>query len=504
MLRPGGRSWPLALPPLVLAAGLALWSLGFGLPFLFRPDEDVMVGRAVRMAAQGSLDPLFANYPPLVFYLLAGVEKAVALAGGGNLHAATGDPSTAYLAARALSATAAVTAVGMTFWAGRQAYGAAAGLVAAALLAAAPLAVRQAHFATTDGVQAALVAGALAAGLRARGARGYAVAGGLAGLAAAAKYSGGLALVFVVVLALAGAAPRRRACLAAVAGAAVAFAVPCLVALWHLPAYVSGLGFLGRNLVGRGRHLPLGWVFHTTVTLPFGLGLGAYAMAVAGALLAAWRRRAVDVALLAFAVAYLGVTGAGHEDFFRYELPLLPALAILAGGLLAAVPGRWVPAAVAAALLLAAPSLYASAETDRLLGTEDTRALAAAWMSANLPPGSAVRAPYYASPFYGPAQVRANLRWVSDPLAASYAQGRYTTRFEVTEGPGPHVRLLASGPPWQAPLPAARHPLFTVAAYSGAPPGGGVYDPLDSFWLPIWGFAGIDRPGPSISIIRSP
>ncbi|MGH7904954.1 MAG: glycosyltransferase family 39 protein, partial [Candidatus Dormibacteraceae bacterium] len=169
--------WLAVLPPLALAAGLAVWSLGFGLPFLFRPDEDVMVGRAVRMAAQGSLDPLFANYPPLVFYLFAGVEKAVALAGGANLHAAFTDPSAAYLAARAVSAAAAVATVGFTFAAGRRAYGTVAGLIAAGLLAVAPLAVRQAHFATTDGVQTAFVAAAMAAGLRARGRRGLALAG---------------------------------------------------------------------------------------------------------------------------------------------------------------------------------------------------------------------------------------------------------------------------------------------------------------------------------------
>ena len=60
--------------PLLVAAVLAFSSLNFGLPFLLRPDEDVMVGRAVRMVSEHSLDPMFANYPPLVFYVFAAAE----------------------------------------------------------------------------------------------------------------------------------------------------------------------------------------------------------------------------------------------------------------------------------------------------------------------------------------------------------------------------------------------------------------------------------------------
>jgi hypothetical protein len=36
--------------------------------------------------------------------------------------------------------------------------------------------------------------------------------------------------------------------------------------------------------------------------------------------------------------------------------------------------------------------------------------------------------------------------------------------------------------------------------YSGKPPAGAVYDPLDSFYLPLAGFGSITRPGPGIVI----
>src|SRR5207302_579556 len=104
------------LPPLVLAALLAAWNLAFGLPYLFRPDEDVMVGRAVHMAAGHSLDPLFYIYPPFVFDLFAAAEAVLAAVPGQHLGPATAtaavwaaqraDSRRSYLAAGALAGLA--------------------------------------------------------------------------------------------------------------------------------------------------------------------------------------------------------------------------------------------------------------------------------------------------------------------------------------------------------------------------------------------------------------
>jgi 4-amino-4-deoxy-L-arabinose transferase-like glycosyltransferase len=491
------RAAVLAAIPLLAAAALGAWSLDFGLPFLFRPDEDVMVGRAVRMAAEGTLDPLFANYPPLVFDLLAIAERMAAVVGFPTLQGAVhADPSAAYLVGRGMSVLAAVVAVAFTFATARALHGDAAGFLAASVLAVAPLAVRQAHFATTDGVQTALVAASMWAGLRGRTPAGFAVAGVLAGLAAAAKYTGGL--VLLVGLAAAWSLPdRRRLVTSAIVGAAVAFALPCLVVVLHPGDYLYGLAFLGGNAVVRGRDLPIGWIFHTAVTLPFGLGLGAYALSLAGLAVAAVRRTPGDVPLVVFCAGYYLVIGAGHENFFRYVLPLLPALAVLAGRVLHALPGPRA-ALVGAALVLLIPSVYASVRTDQLLGATDTRVVAARWLEANIPAGSALRASYYGSPFYDQGTVRANLRYVNDPLAAGFRQGRYTDRFRIADA-GPGAELVESGPPAQGPAPRVAG-AFSVTPFTGGW-GGGVYDPLDSFYLPIWGFEGLRRPGPSIVVV---
>ena len=490
------------LGAVVAGAVLALWGLNFGLPYLFRPDEDVLVGRSVRMAAEGSLDPLFANWPPLAFYIVAAAEELTR-----NLGSATvGDPSGAYLTGRALSAVAFAVTIALVFTAARRAYGDSAAVIAAFALTLSPLAVRQAHMATIDFVQTMFVAAALAAALNAAppkrapaaGALGFAAAGTFCGLAAATKYTGGLAIVFVLAMALQS-DQRRRMVTASLAGALIAFAIPLAIALLHPAEYASGLAFLGGRGFGYHYGTPLGWVYHPTVSLPFGMGLGAYAMALGGLVVAALRRTKPDRALLAFAGGYLLVVGASHEVFWRYVLPLLPALSMLAGGLVGAVPGRLRAVAVPIALALLLPSLWASVNTDRLLATTDTRTQAAEWLMRQAPAGATIETPYYVSPFYDQPMVDDNNRVVHDQLAAGFLQGRYTSRLRLNRGVGDPAYVIAGSETGgqRPPPPVEGRPV--LATFS---PGrsGAVYDPIDTFYLPIWGFAGVDRPGPSIVI----
>ena len=487
---------PLAgLSAMVAAAILAGWGIGFGLPFLFRPDEEVVVGRAVRMVVEGSLDPLFSNWPPLVFYVVALALKLT----GNVVAAAGGDPSGAYLTARVISAAAFVATVGLVFVGARRAYGDAAGILAASITALSPLAVRQAHMGTIDGFETMLVAFALLAGIVARRPRGFALAGALCGLAAAAKFTGGLSLVFVLAMALqAELKLRLRLCAAAVGGAAVAFLIAGLVMFLHPAAYADGLAYLGRRGYASDYGTSLGWFYHPVVTLPFGLGLGAYALALGGVAAALRRRGPVDLGLAAFVLAYLLLVGASREVFWRYLLPLIPALAILGGGLLPAIPRRLTGPALGIGLLLLLPSLWASANGDRLLAATDTRRLAASWLEQNARAGSSIQASYYVSPFYDQAMVDQNRRWVDDPLAAGFMQGRYTTRYRMVDGDADYLVVGSKVPGQEPPVPVAGRPL--LATFSPGAAEGGIYDPIDSFYVPIWGFGKLERAGPTILI----
>lgn len=55
---------------LLLAAGLRIWGLSFGLPYIYHPDEANGVWRAQHMLQTGDLNPHFFHWPSLIFYLM--------------------------------------------------------------------------------------------------------------------------------------------------------------------------------------------------------------------------------------------------------------------------------------------------------------------------------------------------------------------------------------------------------------------------------------------------
>jgi 4-amino-4-deoxy-L-arabinose transferase-like glycosyltransferase len=492
-----------------VAAILGGWGLGFGLPFDFRPDEELFTGRAVQMTVQHTLDPHFYIYPPLGLYLFALAEWVLGVVAPSQLGPATQvDPSAEYLATRLVSVLAFAATTGLIGLAGRAAYGALAGIVAAACFVLAPLAVQNAHFGRVDLIALAFMALAMWAGGRADSRAGWAAAGAAAGLAAGTKYTSGVVAVYLLVLVLQG-SDRRARLVALIGGALFAF-LAALAPAGHPLQLVDGLRFLAQRS-GWDYGLPIGFIYHPTVSLPNGLGPGACALALAGIGVAFWRRRPTDLALLALLGVYLLLVGFSQEVFLRYALPLLPALCLLAGGSLRVAEVSRLPEAALAGLaaVLLVPSALTSIQGDRLLSATDTRVEAAFWLLANAAPGSELVLPnYWGEPFYDQAAIRARplhpLYLAGDPLPDSFQLGRFSDRFAINRPGGTRCyRVYESGPPWQSPPPAVP-PGSTVVAtflpYSGAPPAGAVYDPLDAFYLPLTGFGSVARPGPSIVI----
>lgn len=515
----------------VVAAVLGGWGIGFGLPFDFRPDEELFTGRAVQMTIEHTLDPHFYVYPPLGLYLFALAEWLLGVVAPSQLGPATQvDPSAEYLATRLVSVLAFAATTGLIGLAGRAAYGALAGIVAAACFALAPLAVQNAHFGRVDLIALAFMALALWAGGRAgglgraeaspssaergghppqwQGRAGWAAAGAAAGLAAGTKYTSGVVAVYLLVLVLQG--PDRRARVVALAGGALLAFLAALAPAGHPLQLVDGFRFLAQRS-GWDYGLPIGFIYHPTVSLPNGLGPGAYALALVGIGVAFWRRRPTDLALLALLGAYLLLVGFSQEVFLRYALPLLPALCLLAGGSLRVADVSRLPGVALAGLaaVLLVPSAFTSVQGDRLLAATDTRAEAASWLLANAAPGSELVLPnYWGELFYDQAAIRTRplhpLYLAGDPLPDSFQLGRFSDRFVINRPGGSRCyQVYESGPPWQSPpptVPPGSNVVATFKPYAGTPPVGAVYDPLDAFYLPLAGFGSIARPGPSIVI----
>src|SRR5215210_2456040 len=205
----------------VLAAALRLLALGYGLPATYNPDETPILNRALAFA-KGDPNPHNFLYPSLYFYALFAWEVLFYLAGraAGMFDSLAGfqrefftDPSRLFLAARALTALFGIATVLALYWFGRRLYGRTAGLVAAAFMAVAPIAVRDAHYVKLDvpvtffvvlahAIMALIVSDPAAAARR----RTWLLAGLFAGLAISTQY-----YVAFIICSLAGVAAADAA-----------------------------------------------------------------------------------------------------------------------------------------------------------------------------------------------------------------------------------------------------------------------------------------------------
>lgn len=360
-----GGPWTALGGLLALAAGLRLVGIRYGLPLpVLNPDEQNIVPRAWRMVHGGGPDPDWFDYPSLLLYLLAPFQ------------AWSDEPS--YLAARLVAVALGLAGVAAAWWLGSRAYGRLAGGVAAAAVTVATVHVTYSRMAVTDVALALGVTVALALLVDDR----IELAGLAAGLAASAKYPG---LILLVPLVAAAWGRWRRL---AVAGALVAagfLAASPYVAVhagdalgdaWRVQrlAHEGWLGFEDDSWAG----------FAFAGRLWDALG-PALIVAAAGLVLAlaAARRSRPDLVLASFVVAYFASLLTLEAHFDRYVLPLVPALAVLAGRLRSLAP--------VTLLLLVVPLTWSIRDARELTRT-DTRVVAARWLVRNLPPDASFAA----------------------------------------------------------------------------------------------------------------
>lgn len=264
------------------------------------------------------------------------------------------------LVGRAISGAFDLGTVAMTFLLGRRLFGKAAGLLAAALLALAPLHIQLAHFYTVDTVMTFFITAALwlmARYLQEQHLRDALAAGVCAGLAMGAKFTALWLLGVLTVVMMVDAWPelQRRnwkslgALAATLAAACLAFAVTNPFALIELRTFLAEITREGSMVRGtldwtytRQYHNTAPYLYPLWQMFRFGLGPAFTLAGVTGLGWAAWRawRQAIRVDELmgiAWAASFFALTGGMYVKFIRYTLPLTPALAVLAAALLIAI-----------------------------------------------------------------------------------------------------------------------------------------------------------------------
>ena len=381
----------------------------------FHPDEATLVQTALRPVDPFS--PELTSYGLLPVHLLRGVLEFNRIVLGRDYEDQDSTESVrcVYLTARTLAALISCLTLGLVWLLAHRWFGEMTALLAALMVAVAPLAIQAAHFYTVDGLFTLLVLAALLSLLHALEGgdwRWWLATGVLTGLAGTVRLAG-LSLGAVVLAGLLiyhrdrlRSALRSPAWLTGPAALLVLLVLqPYLVTNWELLLQSrSPSDFSYSMKVAQGEYLrpwslvdvhTIPYLYHWTHLWPLGVGWPLAVLLCLGivyGLCTVDRRKGL---ILLLAGIHFALIGGLLTKPIRYLLPLLPLLAVLAADLcvrlidsprLARVRK---PAVAVIAAVLAFSAGYGIAFAGIYTG-EDSRIQAARWIDERVPPGSRI------------------------------------------------------------------------------------------------------------------
>jgi len=454
--QPRGISWDILLPGLVLLAALLIRLPGvtWGLPdalrvFSYHPDELPILGAAARLdPLAGKLDPGFYNYGSLQIYI-----QYLAVIAGTTQEGL--NPGLALLTGRLITVLFALGTVWVCWKAGHCIAGRAGAVTAALYVTVAPLHVQQSQFLTVDVPSAFWVSLALWMAVSGR-----APLGGLfAGLAAATKYTTGLAVAAPLAALLMGrtSGSRSRAILLTLVLAALGFVAGCPGALLWTSSFVRDFLFeVNHARTGHGLvfvDTGPGWLYMLLHSLLPGLGWPLLALSLSAAAAAAFRGTPRARAVLVFLVILYAALSPAKVRFARYVIPMIPALALLCAGLVGMASGsllrrgalRW-----ATGIALALTAVFTGMMQTATLH-EDPRTAAAEWVFQHAPKGSSIALP---TPpwFYTPPLT---------PWFGHLSEGERRKAASASED----YRILIPGKDWDAEVLEARPDYVILSSF---------------------------------------
>ena len=383
--------------------------------YQFHPDETTIVGTALKPIEPFS--PELTCYGLLPVYLLRGILEFNRIVFGWDFEdqGSTEAVRYVYLTARTLAALVSCLTLCLVWLLGRRWFGELTGLLAAVVVAVAPMAIQAAHFYTVDGLFTLLILAAflsLVHALEGDDRRWWLATGVLTGLAGAVRLAG-LSFGAVVLAGLLiyhrrrlGAALTSSVWLAGLAGLMVLLVLqPYLVVDWELLLQSrSASDFSYAMKVARGEFLTawslvdvhtIPYLHHWSHLWPLGVGWPLTVSFGLGIACGLWRGDRRKGLLLLWVGIHFALIGGLLTKPMRYLLPMLPFLAILTADLcvwLVHSPRllrvRKLAIATTAAVLVHSAS-YGIAFAG-IYAREDSRIEAARWMEERIPDDSRI------------------------------------------------------------------------------------------------------------------
>lgn len=389
---------------IVLLAGLLrFYSIDFGLPANYHPDEVPKYNAIMRMRAHGDLNPRYFLHPTLLLYATYFSNELLRLLG---LVDGTWEQSL-ILSGRMMSATAGTFSVLMIFLIARRLYSVWVGLFASLFLAVMPLHVTCSRYVKEDALLTFAILLAVWAVVKAvheDRIRWLLAAAFFAGVSASIKYSGMLSLMIILGapwLKSGRLTPDWRFLRWTLLAVVV---MPAGMLLCSPYIILDNATFL-KDFEHERAHMERGhstgisawsqyWMYHFSRSIYPGVGLLGTICGLAGAGYLLYRRRMKDLFIIClFLLFYLPaeyVKAKPAPQPERYILPCLPFLAIFAGLFLKRLSENRLRnlAPLLVMLVLILPALRTTTLAKEI--GYDTREELSDWMLDNLPHGSVV------------------------------------------------------------------------------------------------------------------
>jgi 4-amino-4-deoxy-L-arabinose transferase-like glycosyltransferase len=397
----------------IVAAGalLRFWGLAAGIPYSIEAEEPELMDRAVQMMRTGDFNPRFFDYPGLYIHVQLVVASLRFLAGataGQWQSLSQPAPTDFYLWGRAVTALLGTATVVVVYQIAMR-WGTRYAALAAGLLAVMPLHVRESHYILTDVPVTFFVTLTCLLSLRAHerermGA--FALAGAAAGLAAATKYPGALALVLPLTAAWMSPAvrpSRLMATLAAGGSFAGTFLLAAPYTVLDLPGFLNGYAQFATFYSGRTLVEPA-WITYLK-HLRMALHWPAFLMVLAGLVLGVVRAvrgpgRVRWALAVIFPMVYFWFVSRQTLVVGRDLMPMIPFISVLAAA--AVVSGvsllrrfdipRAPRTALIAGLTVAAllPPALQAVGSNMMISRTSTVEQAHTWILGNVPKGSKI------------------------------------------------------------------------------------------------------------------